>query len=250
MADREGGKTVVLAGAGLAADAVAISAAIIVGGRALVWALAVAGIIVGVAVLARGWGKPFNTVAALAATAALLSAAVLGFAIGQGNSAPAASGGAPPTRETSTTTPPTTTTQTTTTAQTTTTQTTTTQTTTAPTATRVLTSGSEALFVDGGKVDLDDTGPYDIDITERSVDGLDGTQFSAARPNGAEPGPAECAATPADQWRGALELEEFRRGATYCLRTADGHPGFFIVREAEVDVSGIVRVHARWAIWG
>ncbi|MEU4807011.1 hypothetical protein [Actinosynnema sp. NPDC023587] len=250
--NRDRGKAV-LAAIGLAADAAAVSVLLIVGGRNLVWALAVAGTAVGLVVLIRKWGQPINLVVGTAIVTTLLGAGVVGFAIGQARptEVPVASGQTPddtPMSENAKSTRLTTTT-TTTAASAARGSSPVASAPAAPTTSRVLTSGSDSLAEVGGPIDLDEAGDHDIDVTDWSVDGLNGTQFVPAPPKAGDPTLAECAVIPAPQWRSSLALDEFREGGTFCVRTDKGHHGFLAIRNAELRGGEVAWVHSRWTVW-
>lgn len=245
---------------GLFANMAATTTQVIGGGRLLVWTLAAIGLGVGLVGIRRNWGRPFSLWTALALTAVVLGVGVLGFAVGETltrNSIETATqtstGPGPATESAGNTPPPETTTKywaptepTTTTERTTTHVTTTTPSVQVPPR---MTSGGEALYDGDGPFDIDEDGTDDLDVADYSINAANQAQFSTKIPGQSEPTHAGCMAIPADQWRTSVPLEDFRDGATYCLRTGSGHPGFFVVEKVEMYLGTIFEVHSHWTIW-
>ena len=215
------------------------------------WILAGVHLMFGFLVIVREWGQPFSRTTALGVAAAVLGGGLLGFAIGATtrntpeDAARTSAGHSTvtdspdDTRPPGTTTPDLTTTDPTTTDQS--------PTTSVQVPTRIAFSGSEELFVGYGEYDIDDAGGNDLNVADRSINAVNRAQFAVKLP--ADPTPAACAATPADQWRASVPLEEFRDGAVYCLRTDSGQLGFLVVEQVEMDGPTIFLVHSHWTIW-
>ena len=215
---------------GLLADATAISAWSIGGGQALVWSLAVFGMVTGIVMLARRWGRPVGFLVCAAGVVALTGAGILGFAIGQSGSTESTA-----TASTLSTKPSTDSDTTTTTA-------------TTPSRSKFSTSDSDTISTTDGPVDIDSDGNDDIRVARTALEGINGAQFATSYHQTSEATLEHCSA-PERTWRFTLPPSELHDNRTVCLRTPSGHYGFLTIRNTETQNGDITRIDLLWAIW-
>ena len=220
----------VLTFVGVLADATAISAWSIGGGKALVWSLAVFGMVSGIVMLARRWGQPVGFMVCVAGFVALAGAGILGFAIGQSGSTESTATASTPSIKPSTNSD------------------TTTTTTTTPSTSKVSTSDSDTISATDGPIDIDNDGTDDIRVTRTALEGINGAQFATSYHQTSEATLEHCSA-PERAWRFTLPLSELHDNRTVCLRTTSGHYGFLTIRNTETQNGNITRIGLLWAIW-